>query len=73
VDLVLDTNALLFWTHAPERLSAVDAGLWLDSVGLDWTHRDPVDRLVVALARRQGAHVVTVDHEITAWYDRVLW
>lgn len=125
---VLDTNALLRWTHAPERLSeparrvlaqpadapfvlcsmslweiawkqrlgkldlgmsageyakrlerlplrivAVDVELWLANVALDWSHRDPVDRTIVALASGLGATLLTSDREITAFYDRALW
>lgn len=127
--VVLDTCALLYWTHEPERLSSraaevlrglggktqglicsasfweialkhgagrlelgmtpveyharirrlpvqiepVDAALWLDSVGLEWDHRDPVDRLVVALARRQDAAVVTSDGKIQSFHPDVAW
>ena len=126
---VLDTCALLFWTHAPQRLSIraahaldrlgryqrgvvccaafweialkhkagrlvlgmspteylsrvrrlpvdiapIDAALWLDSVALQWSHRDPVDRLVVALASREGLGIITSDEAIRAWRDDVIW
>jgi PIN domain nuclease of toxin-antitoxin system len=128
VTTVLDTNALLRWTHAPERLSepaqralaqardepvvlcamslweiawkqrmgkldlamsaaeyakrlerlplrivAVDVDLWLANVALDWAHRDPVDRTIVALASGLGATLVTSDREIRAFYDGALW
>lgn len=127
--IVLDTNALLFWTLEPARLSAparaalstldaarrgrvcaaslweiaikvragrldlamspgayldrlgrlpldvepVDARLWLESVDLIWDHRDPVDRLVVALARRHQASLVTSDAQIHAFERLSIW
>ena len=31
---------------------------------LEWAHRDPFDRMIVAQARRQGLHVITRDTAI---------
>ena len=31
----------------------IDADLWVESLALDWKHPDPVDRLVVALAKQE--------------------
>ena len=45
-----------------------DVGLWLDSVRLPWSHRDPVDRLVVALAQRLAATIVTTDRRMGGFY-----
>jgi PIN domain nuclease of toxin-antitoxin system len=129
VTLVLDTCALLCWTHDPARLSGPaqralaglreggrgllsaasfweialmrqagrldlgmtpaeylarvqrlpleivpeNAALWLASVALEWDHRDPVDRLVVALAQREGADLLTSDRAIRAYYPRAQW
>ena len=57
----------------PVDIESVDAALWLDSVALDWGHRDPVDRLVVALSRRRSVDLVTSDAVIRAWHGGVLW
>jgi PIN domain nuclease of toxin-antitoxin system len=46
---------------------------WLDSVDLDWDHRDPADRLIVAHALRTGRPVVTTDRRIKAFYKNVVW
>lgn len=129
MSLVLDTCALLYWTHQPERLSqraatalarldnhdrglvcaatfweialkvragrlelgmspaeycarvqrlpvsieAVDAHLWLASVALEWSHQDPIDRLVVALAQRHEARISTSDRVIRGWFDQIAW
>jgi PIN domain nuclease of toxin-antitoxin system len=129
VTVVLDTCALLFWTHEPQRLTPlaaktldalgeerrgrvsaatfweialkdragrldlgmtpgeylarvrrlpvdvepVDARLWIESVRLEWEHRDPVDRLVVALARRHGAPLVTADRAMRKWHPASVW
>ncbi len=126
--IVLDTNAVLRWTHEPDRLSAaaaalldevgdgelvlcamsiweigwkqrigkldlgmsareyadrldrlpltviaVDTDLWLRNVALDWSHRDPVDRTIVALAQRLNARLLTSDRVIAEFYDQSIW
>jgi PIN domain nuclease of toxin-antitoxin system len=55
------------------ELVTVDTGLWLDSLDLDWPHRDPVDRLIVALAKRRHVSLITADEVIRAWYPQVIW
>ena len=51
----------------------VDTGLWLDSLELDWAHRDPADCLIVALAKRRHLSIVTADEVIRGWYPHVIW
>lgn len=47
--------------------------LWLDSLELDWAHRDPADRLIVALAKRRNLPLITADQVIRDWYAHALW
>jgi len=54
------------------EIVSVDADLWLSSLDLDWKHRDPADRLVVALAMREKLPLLTRDETIRAWYPRVV-
>jgi len=49
-----------------------DTDLWLASLELDWTHRDPADRLIVALAARHKLPLLTLDTAIRAWYPQVV-
>ena len=42
-------------------LAALDAEIAVDSNRLDWAHRDPADRLIVATARRHAAKLMTAD------------
>ncbi|MFA5203333.1 MAG: type II toxin-antitoxin system VapC family toxin [Lentisphaeria bacterium] len=51
----------------------VDVPLWLDSLELDWSHRDPADRLMVALAKRRHLSLVTADKTIREWYPQTIW
>jgi PIN domain nuclease of toxin-antitoxin system len=55
------------------ELVPVDESLWLDSVDLDWDHRDPADRALVALAMRNGCPRVTSDRTIVARYPAAVW
>ena len=51
----------------------IDEDIWLESVNLEWEHRDPADRVVVALARRNQAPIITADTEIRNFYSNVIW
>lgn len=51
----------------------IDSNLWMDSLELDWPHRDPADRLIVALAKRRQLGLVTADEVIRDWYRHAVW
>jgi PIN domain nuclease of toxin-antitoxin system len=55
------------------RIVPINEDVWLDSVKLEWGHRDPVDRVVVALARSHQASIITADKEIRTFYSEVIW
>ncbi len=125
--IVLDTNALVFWTLDQKRLSPtakstiteeehrvissisiwevglkvkrgsltlplsvgdyvdrlkkveglqivpVDERIWLKNVELDWTHRDPADRTIVATAILKSSRLVTSDTTIQSFYEGSVW
>jgi PIN domain nuclease of toxin-antitoxin system len=52
---------------------AVDAETFLAAVDLEWAHRDPADRLIVALAQSKNARLVTCDRVIASFYPRCVW
>jgi PIN domain nuclease of toxin-antitoxin system len=52
---------------------AVDEGCWIDSVELDWGHRDPADRTIVALAARHRCPLITSDRQMRQFYERAVW
>lgn len=52
---------------APIALAPED---WVVAARLDWTHRDPFDRVLVAVAMRRGYTVVTADREMLAFAER---
>ena len=51
----------------------INEDIWLESVKLEWTHRDPADRIVVALASSEQASIITADKEIRDFYSDVIW
>ena len=64
------------WLAGAMRLTTtvpVDAELFLAAVDLDWTHRDPADRLIAALAQSRNARLVTCDRTIVDFYPRCVW
>ena len=55
------------------RIIPIDEEIWLDSVRLEWEHRDPADRVVVAIAQRNQASIITADQKISSFYSSVVW
>lgn len=55
------------------KILSIDYATWLGSVGLDWAHRDPADRVIVALAMIHGCSLVTSDEEIRKFYPQPVW
>jgi PIN domain nuclease of toxin-antitoxin system len=55
------------------QIVPIDENIWMESVNLEWGHRDPVDRVVVALARSNQAAIITADKEIANFYSEVIW
>lgn len=51
------------------ELLPVDAAIWLKGAALDWEHRDPADRVIVATALLKGVPVLTKDDAIVAYPD----
>lgn len=51
----------------------VDTTLWLKNLDLDWKHRDPADRTIVATALQRKAHLITKDEVIRKFYSKCIW
>ncbi|HEY9692501.1 MAG TPA: type II toxin-antitoxin system VapC family toxin [Oculatellaceae cyanobacterium] len=51
----------------------INEEIWLESVKLEWEHRDPVDRVVVAVATINQASIITADQKIAEFYSSVIW
>jgi PIN domain nuclease of toxin-antitoxin system len=46
---------------AAVEIVPIDTTVWLSSLALDWNHRDPADRVIVATALLEGVPVLTKD------------
>ena len=51
----------------------VDADIWLRNLELDWAHRDPADRTIVATAQRYDCPLVTSDAAMRRFYPKAIW
>ena len=51
----------------------VDVRTWVKNLELDWDHRDPADRTIVATARLHACPLVTSDTAIRAFYSQTVW
>lgn len=49
------------------ELVAADASIWLRTVMLDWEHRDPADRVIVATALEKGLPLLSKDEALHAY------
>ena len=55
------------------RIEPVTSAIWLASVDLDWDHKDPADRTIVASANLLQCPLVTSDLAIQAFYPAAIW
>jgi len=55
------------------KIIPVTAALWVRVVEMNWSHRDPADRIIVATAEREKAILLTEDSEIQNFYPHCEW
>ncbi len=55
------------------ELKDVSVEVWLKNVALEWDHRDPADRTIVATACLLSAPLLTSDQKILSFYDKATW
>ena len=65
VDLLLQVQGV--------KIVAVDTETWLANLALDWPHRDPADRTIVATAMLLNAPLLTSNHAIRQFYPQAIW
>jgi len=58
-----------------ERVEILDVDLetWLANLELNWEHRDPADRTIVATASVRGCPLITSDAAILTFYNKAVW
>ena len=55
------------------EILAINETIWVECVDLDWDHKDPADRTIVATARLRNLPIVTKDPRIASYYGRIIW
>ena len=58
-----------------EGLSILDVSteIWVRNLQLEWKHRDPADRTIVATADLLQIPLITSDKEVRKFYKRAIW
>ena len=51
----------------------VDENIWIENLNLNWEHRDPADRTIVAMATVRDLPIITKDKIIKNFYQNVIW
>ncbi len=75
LDIGLDIKEYVSRLNTVENFGIVpvDETIWIENVLLEWHHRDPADRTIVATARLKGIPVLTKDHIIRDFYSDTIW
>ena len=55
------------------QLLPVDTATWITNLELDWHHRDPADRTLVATAILHNCPLVSPDATIRAYHPQTIW
>ena len=55
------------------ELLSVDTATWITNLELDWNHRDPADRTLVATAILHDCPLVSPDATIRAFHPQTIW
>jgi PIN domain nuclease of toxin-antitoxin system len=67
--ITVDELALRVQQGRVVELLPVDATTWLRTLSLNWPHRDPADRVIVATALMKGVPVLTKDSRLHGFAD----
>ncbi|MHC4874096.1 MAG: type II toxin-antitoxin system VapC family toxin [Planctomycetota bacterium] len=51
----------------------VDENIWMKSISLDWDHKDPADRAIIATAELNDIPIITSDKIISDFYSKIIW
>ena len=55
------------------QIESTDVEGWFGAIDLDWHHKDPADRLIVAYAQSRKSPIITSDKLIRKFYKNVMW
>ena len=75
--LEIGTKLTDYWNRLRQidwlEVTPVTAEIWLENVELDWDHRDPADRTIVATAKLPGLPILSKDTAVAAFYPQTIW
>lgn len=74
IELGIPPRAFLGRLRRLANLEIVDVTpeIWLSSIELDWPHRDPADRVIVATAQARNLPLVTRDARLLSFYPNTI-
>lgn len=55
------------------EIIAVDEEIWIKNILLEWQHRDPADRTIIATAMLRDLPIMTKDRTILDYYSKTVW
>jgi len=55
------------------KIVPVDENIWVENIFLEWDHRDPADRTIVATAKIKNLSIITKDLIIRDFYPNTIW
>ena len=73
IGLSIDLYTKKLSTLSYLEILPVDHHVWLKNLSLDWDHRDPADRTIVAQAKLGGLPIITSDEKIRGFYTKCIW
>jgi PIN domain nuclease of toxin-antitoxin system len=68
----VDELAQLFIRNESVELVAPDIGIVSRALELEWPHRDPIDRMIVATALKYDDWIATGDTAISSFYPKTM-
>ena len=54
------------------KIIPIELDIWLKALALKWQHKDPVDRVIVAIATKYSYPIITSDKIIGRFYNNVM-
>ncbi len=75
IDLGLELREYVSKLKQLENLTIipVDEDIWLENISLDWNHKDPADRTIVATANLKNCDIITKDEVIRQFCPNSIW
>ncbi|MBL8027419.1 MAG: type II toxin-antitoxin system VapC family toxin [Fibrobacteres bacterium] len=55
------------------KIIPLEEDIIIRSLNLDWDHKDPADRFIVATAQKYGIPLLTADKLIRSFYSQAVW